>query len=155
MAGREPDSRDASAFLAEALPVRQHRAAASISQLDRRAEERSAARPAVRQDSVSRVDAADSLLPWERPARWSPPEGQRAAAWDAAPAYWEANRLAWVRADVLTKVREENRLETTRVPPEMLRAKAGADLKEFALAGGPAERGGPESECREAERAVR
>jgi hypothetical protein len=141
-----------SAFLAEALPERLHPAAALISQLNRRAAEQSAGRPAVRQGLVSREAAADYLRPWELPARWSRTEERRSEVRDAASAYWEPtpNWLVPVSADAVAV----RRVAGTPLP-EKFPAKAGADRKESDLAGESAAQDGPESECREAQPAVR
>jgi hypothetical protein len=149
-AGRERDSRGASAFRAGAIPEQQLPVAVLVSRLDQDAAEQSDARPAVPQDSVSQEAAEDYRRPWELRARWSPTEEPRAAAW-GGPACWESipHRIASAPGDVPAKVRRESR-HVFQTP-----ATAGGDRKESALVWGPAEKAGPESECHAAPREAR
>jgi hypothetical protein len=143
-AGRERDSRGASAFRGEALPASLHWAGESISRLSPGAAEQSGAQPAVRQDSVWLADAAGYHRPWELPAESSPTEARPDEAWDGAePAYWESFPHPPARAG--PDVPEEAwRAEVRTTCP----ARADADRKEFDQAWGPAEKAGPESEFR-------
>jgi hypothetical protein len=118
--------------------------------LNQGAVEQSAARPAVRLNSVLREAAADCLRPWELPARWWPTEEPPDEARDgAARACWERlpDRLASAPADDLVRAHGVRRVEATCAPREILPAMAGADRKESDLAGETEARAGLESGC--------
>ena len=117
---------------------------------DRAAVEQSAAPPAVRQDSVSREDAADFQRRWERLARPSPAEEQRDGGQDEpASACWDW--LAWEAqaADAPAPCHVEFGL------PEERLVRVGADRKESDRASEPAELAAPGLEYRAAQPAAR